>query len=156
MVYENIRNLREDRDLKQETVAKHLNISQTTYSRYESGSTAITAEVLVELSHYYDVPVDYLLYVPSEPDQLNLNFAKPRSRTVEAEFTPDCFKRIRELRKLHHMSQSDVARSLGIEQSTYSKYERGAIPISVKALSSLADLYKVSIDYIVGRTNKLH
>ncbi len=61
MVFKNLRAIREDNDIKQKDVAKFLNISQNTYSQYENGVIALTAEVLIKLADYYDVSVDYLL-----------------------------------------------------------------------------------------------
>lgn len=60
-MYENIRNLREDKDLTQQQIADYLNITQATYSRYESGDLDIPSAVLVKLSKYHSVSIDYLL-----------------------------------------------------------------------------------------------
>lgn len=60
-MYERIRNLREDRDLRQEDVAKVLHCSQACYSNYENGKRDIPTEVLDKLANYYNVSVDYLL-----------------------------------------------------------------------------------------------
>lgn len=61
MIYENIRNLREDRDLRQKDLAAMLNVSQNTYSQYETGVIELTASTLIKLADFYDVSVDYLL-----------------------------------------------------------------------------------------------
>ncbi len=61
MVFENIRNLREDSDKTQQELATYLNIKQTTYSKYELGKINIPIEVFMKLAEYYDVSVDYLL-----------------------------------------------------------------------------------------------
>ena len=61
MIYKNIRNLREDKDLKQKDLAEMLNVSQNTYSQYETGVIELTASTLVKLADFYDVSVDYLL-----------------------------------------------------------------------------------------------
>ena len=60
-----IRDLREDRDLTQTQMAKLLNCSQQTYSRYESHTTEIPLESLVFLSDFFDTSVDYLLGITS-------------------------------------------------------------------------------------------
>ena len=60
-MYRRIRDLREDRDLSQGQVAKLLNVSQATYSRYESGVLDIPTETLLKLADYYGVTVDYIL-----------------------------------------------------------------------------------------------
>ena len=60
-MYQNIKNLREDADLTQHQIAQLLNISQTTYSRYESGKLDIPSLSLIKLASFYKTSVDYLL-----------------------------------------------------------------------------------------------
>ena len=60
-MYKRIRDLREDKDLSQSQIAEILNISQSTYSRYESGYLDVPSEVLIALSRFYNVSVDYIL-----------------------------------------------------------------------------------------------
>lgn len=62
-MYVRIRQLREDKDLTQSEVAKYLHVSQTTYSRYESGVLDIPTGVLKKLARYYDVTIDYMLEI---------------------------------------------------------------------------------------------
>ena len=61
-----IRNLREDRDLNQTTVAQFLHVGQTTYSDYEKGKVRIPVECLIQLAKFYDVSMDYITGVSSE------------------------------------------------------------------------------------------
>ena len=67
MQFKNLRGIREDRDLKQKDIAKVLNVSQNTYSQYETGVISLTAEVLIKLSDYYNVSIDFLLDRTSDP-----------------------------------------------------------------------------------------
>lgn len=60
-MYDRIRNLREDHDLKQEDIAKLLNCTQACYSNYENGKRDIPSEVWNTLAQYYHVSVDYLM-----------------------------------------------------------------------------------------------
>jgi len=60
-MYERIRGLREDRDLKQEDLAKLLNCTQACYSNYENGKRDIPTDVLNALADFYKVSVDYLM-----------------------------------------------------------------------------------------------
>ena len=60
-MYPRLRDLREDRDLSQREVAKLLEMSQTGYSKYETGENDIPTSVLQRLSDFYNVSVDYLL-----------------------------------------------------------------------------------------------
>lgn len=61
MQFKNLKAIREDRDIKQREIAKYLNVSQNTYSQYETGVISLTAEILLKLADYYNVSIDYLL-----------------------------------------------------------------------------------------------
>ena len=67
MNYRNrLRDLREDRDLKQAALANYLQIHQITYSDYELGKLNVPINVLHALADYYDTSIDYLLGRTSE------------------------------------------------------------------------------------------
>ena len=65
--YRNLRGIREDRDIKQKEIASVLNVSQNTYSQYETGVISLTADVLIKLADYYNVSIDYLLDRTNNP-----------------------------------------------------------------------------------------
>ena len=60
-LYERIRYFREDRDLTQKQVAEMLGMSQTGYSKYETGENDIPTQILIKLADYYNTTTDYLL-----------------------------------------------------------------------------------------------
>ena len=62
--------------------------------------------------------------------------------------------RIRDLREDWDKTQKELAEYLQIHQTTYSDYELGQLNVPVPVLHKLADLYGVSIDYLLGRTNQ--
>lgn len=62
-------------------------------------------------------------------------------------------QRLRDLREDADLNQTAIADYLGIQQTVYSRYERGARTIPLELLIRLADFYKVSLDFLVGRTN---
>lgn len=66
-MYQRIRDLREDHDLNQTKVAQMLGMSQTGYSKYETGENDIPTAVLIKLSRFYQVSVDYLLGETDNP-----------------------------------------------------------------------------------------
>ncbi len=66
-MYQRIRNLREDKDLKQREIAEYLRCSQQVYSNYELGQRDIPTDVLIRLAKLYNVSVDYLLGLTSNP-----------------------------------------------------------------------------------------
>ena len=57
-----IKDLREDRDLTQKSMADYLNISQVAYSYYELGKRSIPLEILLQIADFYNTSIDYLLY----------------------------------------------------------------------------------------------
>lgn len=68
-MYQRIRDLREDRDLKQRQLAEYLNCSQQVYSNYELGQRDIPTDVLIRLSRFYQVSTDYILGLTNNPKQ---------------------------------------------------------------------------------------
>lgn len=67
MRMDRIKELREDRDLTQRTVAAYLDVAQNTYSNYENGARAFPLELLIKLSRYYEVNLEYLLGLTDDP-----------------------------------------------------------------------------------------
>lgn len=63
-------------------------------------------------------------------------------------------KIIRDLREDHDMTQEQVAHILGTSQTMYARYERSASEMPIRHLISLAKLYHVSTDYILGLTDE--
>ncbi len=65
-MYRRLRDLHEDADLTQTQVAKYLGMSQTGYSKYETGENDIPTQVLIALAKFYHTSVDYLLGLTDE------------------------------------------------------------------------------------------
>ena len=63
------------------------------------------------------------------------------------------YSRIREMRKDRDLSQTEIAKHLGMSQTGYSKYETGENDIPTSILIALAKLFQTSIDYLVGLTD---
>ena len=64
-----------------------------------------------------------------------------------------CYRRIRELREDHDLTQLQIAERLGMKQPQYFRYEQGYRDIPTDVLIKLADLYNTTIDYMLGRTD---
>lgn len=62
-----------------------------------------------------------------------------------------CYPRLRSLREDHDLTQAAIGKLLNTTQQQYYKYEKGVQEIPAHHLITLADLYKVSVDYILGR-----
>ncbi len=62
--------------------------------------------------------------------------------------------RLRDLREDHDLAQKQVAALLGIDQRVYSNYELGKRVLPLRHLLALAEYYRVSTDYLLGRTDE--
>ena len=61
MLFKRIRDLREDRDIKQKQIAEYLQIHQTTYSDQELGNLNVPVDVLIRLAKFYNTSIDYIV-----------------------------------------------------------------------------------------------
>ena len=62
-------------------------------------------------------------------------------------------ERLTELRKLNHITQRQVAQTLNISQPSYIRYENGSAEPNLENLVRLAELFDVSVDYLLGRSD---
>ena len=67
MKYNRLRDMREDKDMNQTEVAKMLGMSQTGYSKYETGENDVPTEILIKLARFYNTSIDYLLGETDNP-----------------------------------------------------------------------------------------
>ena len=70
-MYPRLRDLREDKDMNQTQLAKILGMSQTGYSKYETGENDIPTAVLIKLARFYNTSIDYLLGETNNPKRYN-------------------------------------------------------------------------------------
>lgn len=61
------------------------------------------------------------------------------------------YKRIKELREEHHLTQKQLADILGMQLTQYRRYENGERPVPFDFMVKLADYYEITLDYIAGR-----
>lgn len=65
-MYNRIRELREDKDLTQTQIANHLGMSQTGYSKYETGENDIPSNILIALAKLHETSIDYIVGLTNE------------------------------------------------------------------------------------------
>ena len=139
-----IKDLREDNDMKQKDIAKHLKIKENTYCKWENNSNDIPLEKCNELANYYHVTMDYLLGLSNNhlhiDKSYNINWNK-------------LTKRLKELRKEYGYTQTFLGEKVGFHQKTYSNFETGINKPTTFKLLIIAQFYNVSMDYLVGRSD---
>lgn len=136
--------LRLDNDLKQKDIASVLCVKENNYSKWERGVTDIPLEKSNELSNYYNCSLDYLFGL-SNINNSNLN------KNIDLKILP---QRLLEVRKERGLTQEQLSKDVGFHQRTYAHYEDGSrVPTTFK-LFYIALYYNISLDYLVGKTNK--
>lgn len=65
MYFRRLKDLREDNDLKQESIANYLHITRQQYSLYETIRRTIPIDLLIKLSNFYNVSIDYIVEISS-------------------------------------------------------------------------------------------
>ena len=73
-----LKELREDRDIKQQTLADYLHIQQNTYSQYENEKHQLPVSVLIKLARFYNTSTDYILELTDEIEPYPTKKAKSR------------------------------------------------------------------------------
>ena len=111
-MFTRLRDLREDHDLKQETLAAELGIRQTTYSKYELGKIAVPASALIRIADFYHVSLDYLVGRDAGPAK-----AEPVRPGLYRHFKG------KEYRVLYNAAHSETLEPLVVYQARYG--ERG-------------------------------
>lgn len=135
--------LRIDNDLTQKDISKKLDVSRSTYSKWEIEANDLDLEMCNKIANFYKVNLDYLLGISNistktEKNKINFNLL--------------C-NRLRNLRKENNLTQEELGNKIGFAQSTYACYEKGVrIPTTFKLLY-IAKYYNVSFDYLVGRSD---
>ena len=124
-------------------MADILNVGRSTYAGWENGIDSIPLLKLNELCNYYEISLDYICGLTNNK-KINKN------KTVIDMVNIGI--KLKEIRTLNKDTQDTTAKAIGIDQSTYSRYEQGQTMITVYQLIEFAKHYNVSIDYICNKS----
>lgn len=142
--HEKLKVLRKKKGLTQKDIADLVHVNRVTYTNWEQGMRESNFEKLSMLACIFDVSIDYLL---SE----NLEISKESYLKLKEEKKNLFSVRLKELRLQHGFSQEELAKRIGIKQSSYSDWETGKCKPNYEGLEKIADFFGVSLDWLVGR-----
>lgn len=143
-----LRNIRENNNLKQSDIANILGIKRSTYTSYEIERDTIPINHLNKLCNYFDVSIDYVMGLTKtlkyEDSKNNIDINKEQER-------------LKLLRKENNLTQMQIAKILNTSRSTWTGYEYGKFQIPTLLLYEISKKYNYSMDYLLGKVddNKL-
>ncbi len=145
MLYkERLKELRENRDLKQTEISDILTIKSGDYSQYEREYTIMPIKHLNFLCNYFNVSLDYIF---NFTDILNYrNVSKEINKILSGQ-------RLKEFRKENKLTQKQFANILNVSNTTISEYENGNNTIATPFLYDICKKYNISADYLLGKTD---
>lgn len=141
---ERIKNIREEKDLKQKDIANIIGIDRSTYTSYEIGRDTIPLKHLNTLCNYFNISIDYALGLT------DIKRYKNERDNIDMELVS---KRLKTLRKEHNLTQVEISKILNTSRSAWTGYESKRFLISTLLLYEVANKYNYSMDYLLGKTD---
>lgn len=142
-LFQRLKDIREDMDFTQEEIAKLLNVSQTSYSRWETGRELIPLRKLNEFCNLTNHSMDYVTGLIMTERDFHYEKGSLDLKIVG--------KNIRKFRLERDLPQHQLAKLLNTTQSTISAYENGETLILTAFIYQIAKQFQLSIDEICGR-----
>ena len=143
MIYERMKDIRTYFGNTQKELAGILGVSRSTYAGWENGLDAIILPKLNDFCNYYGVSLDYICGLTNTKKYDVINDKIDKSVLGN---------NLKETRTKNKHTQEKVANIINVDQSNYSKCELGKMYIHTYALIEFAKHYKVSIDWLCGKT----
>ena len=143
MIYERMKDIRTYFGNTQKELASILGVSRSTYAGWENGLDAIILPKLNDFCNYYGVSLDYICGLTNNKKYDVINDKIDKSVLGN---------NLKETRTKNKHTQEKVANIINVDQSNYSKCELGKMYIHTYALIEFAKHYKVSIDWLCGKT----
>ena len=135
--------LRNKKELTQREMAKILNVSKSTYARWETQEEIIPLKHLANYCNYFHLSMDYILGLSKTNTYKYYDYTKKVDKILIG-------KNIKNLRKKYNLTQRDFASFLNTSQSTVSAYESGKTLVLTAFIYSLAKEFNSSIDKLCG------
>lgn len=145
MIYERMKDLRTYFGNTQKELAEILGVSRSTYAGWENGLDAIILPKLNDFCNYYGVSLDYICGLTNTKKYDIINDKIDKNILG---------RNLKEIRTNNKHTQDKVANIINVGQSNYSKCELGKMYIHTYALIEFAKHYKVSIDWLCGKTTE--
>ncbi len=139
--------LRSKKDLTQREIAKILNVSKSTYARWETQEEIVPLVRLMAVCDFFKVSIDYLLGLEKINNYNNYDYSKKIDKSIIG-------NNIKLIRKKYKLTQNDLAHILNTSQSTISAYENGKTLVLTAFVYSVSKEFKISMDELCDRSKE--
>ena len=143
MIYERMKDIRTYFDNTQKELSDYLKVSRSTYAGWENGIDAIPLLKLNEFCNFFGISLDYICGLTNTKKYNIINDKIDKIILGN---------NLKDTRLKHSDSQNKISEIIKVDQSNYSKYELGKVLIHTYPLIDFAKHYKVSIDWLCGKT----
>lgn len=141
MKYERLIFIRNRLGLSQRELAQTLNISKSTYARWETGEKIIPLNHLIDLCNFANVSPDYVM---------GLNNIKKSLKSKISLNNKNIGLKLKEIREKNNLTQKQLASVINTTQSVISAYENGQTTIQTAFLFDICTKYKISALWILN------
>ena len=146
MIYgEKLKQLREEKEIKQYELAQILDFHINGYGQFERETTLLPIKHLNTLSNFFEVSLDYLF------NFTNVRQYKNSKSQINSELSG---KRLKEFRKENKLTQEKLAKFLNTTHTNLVGYEKGSYVIATPYLYMICKKYSISADYLLGKIDK--
>ena len=143
MISERIKITREKSEISQEKISKVLKVNRSTYAGWKNNIDPIPLKKLNDVCNFFNVTFDYICGLNNDDNSANF---------INKEITPERISsKLNSIRKQNNESQKTISNIIGLDQSNYSKIERGKYLIRLYPLIEFAKHYNCSIDYLCDK-----
>lgn len=143
MISNNLKEIRTYFDVKQREISEILQVSRSTYAGWENGIDNIPLLKLNDFCNYFGVSIDYMCGLTT------IKKYNIISKDIDINIVANNLKKIR---LQHNDTQEVISKIINTDRSNYSRYEVGKNLILTSLIIDFAKHYKVSIDWILGKT----
>lgn len=142
MYFNNLKKLRNEKELTQEDISKKLNCSRSTYNNWERGIVMIPIDVADKLSVFYKVDLSCILGI-NKKLEYNLNIKKMNYNKL--------LKNLCDLKDKNKNTYDEIGTYLKCTGATCQRYFKGEFKIPIDRLILLSELYEIDIDVLCGK-----
>ena len=142
-----LKDIRIDNDLTQKFLANKLHVSRSTYSGWENEDDNIPLYQFNNFCELFNLSLDYVAKLIDRRE----NITNKTKKNLDFKLIGD---RLEIIRKDAKLKQKEMAEIMGVSPATYVNYKKGSTPIQTEILKTVAFHFDVSLDWLVGKSNK--